>query len=1435
MADDATKPGGADAAAGDGDVDGSLEGGNYEVIRQRLLAGGKTLNKLTDQLNEKRKQTFGGSEMDPVATENILTEHNCVPRDIVCVADQLLFGYNVFMGLKQETKVDAVLALHRFEPAEGGYECSAWPLDALGGFLTDERFQKEFGALYKYYRDAQLLRLQKSETKLKAVFQQGSDYTDIKVFRWRIEGDGRISYRDDRGAPEYKLPPGHDFEWTPLGRENQITGVHPHINVVDTLFVDNTDGDLTIKIENNTETGEGIYAEPLEDRNQVLDDAEFYYYRGVGLILLKFLPFRETTWRYLVYNERTQKIVRIDSIGQACLHLPENHGIVFPSGYFLQSGEHKVFDMDTAGLQFDRMIKSPNGEDVLYVFHRPADGRYELFPYNLIRKEVQKSISCQGYCLFNDGRMVVFRSTSDEPRKSQPMQVWKTPFMSADAAAAAPKDGSYLANVGNAELVRGIAEMFTVTRLINADQPTRQTYEDIVRNCTRLIDSYYWLEHEEIGVKDAVATVRRTAQLIIGEFEKVIALRNTAKSAVQKAEDDVEELTANLRSEAFNKIEPFLAALTTIRAQRGQIITLREVRYIDLARLDELEQVLVDHFDRVSRDGVTFLLRDEAFAPLKSTLDETLAKLDGVNKVADVAPLRDSVNRTAEGLDLLSEVVSNLQIEDTTQRTVILESISEVFAHVNRVRATIESRYRELQSHEGKAEFGAQFKLLGQSVSSALTMCDTPERCDEEQARIMIQLEELESRFSDFDEFLADLAAKREEIYDAFGGRKQTLLDERQRRAQNIIKAGERILEGVGRRTKTLKSADEVNGYFAADAMVLKLRQLAEQLADIGDTVKSEEILAKLKTARQDALRGLRDRLELFDEGAANIIKFGSHRFTVNSQPLELSMVSRDGGMALHMGGTDFYELIDDDDFNHTKPYWEQDLVSETPGVYRGEYLAASVLFAAEKGLHNLNVHKLREAQRNEGKLLEIVRAYAQQRYDEGYERGLHDADATLILDKVLSMRETVGLLRFAAKPRSLAVLFWAWHDGNGSGRDSHDRWHRQARNLGRLRTAFDDDDALTPLAEELARAMTAFFAEQPLPHMDGMGEIAHAELALAGVYLAEELIADQPRFAVAAGAAKLRDDMVHDLEARGLRGAFEEDLRALADNMAEQLRVAYSWISGFVASKKPDAAIDSIEAAVLLCSGSLDRETVSAVTHVEIKGLLGHHPRVKGRAMGVRIDEFLSRLRVFADEHVPGYRAYRKLRSEVVARQKQRLRLEEFLPRVMSSFVRNKLINDVYLSIVGDNLAKQIGTAGDKKRTDLMGMLLLISPPGYGKTTLMEYIASRLGLVFVKVNGPSLGHEVRSLDPAEAPNATARQEVNKINLAFEMGNNVMLYLDDIQHTHSELLQKFISLCDAQRRVEGVWKGRTRTYDMRGKKFCVVMAGNPYTESGEKF
>src|SRR5262249_14875292 len=157
--------------------------------------------------------------------------------------------------------------------------------------------------------------------------------------------------------------------------------------------------------------------------------------------------------------------------------------------YYLRTGDYKLFDHGQGGLCFERVLRSPNGEDVLYVFHRVDDGSYVLFPYNLIRKEVANPILCHGYCLFDDGKMVVFRALTDEPSRIHPMQVWQTPFTTSEFAASAPTDGSYLAKIGNADLVRGISDAYTLRRLIVTDAPTRRTYEDVISAARRMGDA----------------------------------------------------------------------------------------------------------------------------------------------------------------------------------------------------------------------------------------------------------------------------------------------------------------------------------------------------------------------------------------------------------------------------------------------------------------------------------------------------------------------------------------------------------------------------------------------------------------------------------------------------------------------------------------------------------------------------------------------------------------------------------------------------------------------------------------------------------------------------------------------------------------------------------------------------------------------------------
>ncbi|MBX3468713.1 MAG: DNA repair ATPase [Planctomycetes bacterium] len=1408
-------------------TDDGLDTGNYDVLRARLDALGRELAGRAEALNARRKAVFGGTELQVIGNERIRTENNCVPRDIVTAGGFLVIAYNVFIGMRTETRVQDVFSIQRFGPGdEGGFQLAEVPLGTLPGFLDHAEFQREFAELYRYYKGARLAQLRSREGKVLAVFQTGATAKDLRVFRWSLDRAQRPTYIDARGERDHVYPPPHDFVWTATTREDHVKGRHPHVSILDEVFVEAVGGDLTIKVEDNTEDGLGIYREPVQDPNQSLDDGQIHYAKLGSLILLKVLPFGEQQWRYFVFNTRTKHVLRADAIGQSCVQLPEDHGVVFPGGYYLQTGAHKVYDQDPSDLEFERSVKAPNGEDVLYVFHRRGDCTYLLFPYNMIRREVQTPIHCHGWTLLDDGTLLSLRQPTPEPSRVHGLQIWRTPFTSAEFAAQAPTDGSYLAKVGNAELVRGISDALAIARLLGEQRASRALYEDLAAAATRTVDAYHWLGHEEAGdLLGAVQAVRQNAELIIDEFEKVLLLRRRADEAVAEAVARKEALEAELRPDDWAAIEPFLDALTRLRGQRGQLISLRELKFMDLARVDALEAEVAARFDDVSKAAVEFLLREGALGPIGQELEALLGRIEAAKLSTELRPLGESLETQAQGLTVLTETIGGLQVDDPTQRTRVLEVISEALGHVNRVRATFQARRKELLSAEGRDEFAAQFRLFGQAVASALAVCDTPERCDEQLSRLMLQLEELEGRFGEFDRFMADLAEKREEVYEAFDARRQALTDERQRRAQTLMQAADRMAQGVARKAATFKTQDELHGYFASDAMVAKLRQVSAQLLELGDSVKADEVASRLKTVQQEAVRGLRDKLELYDGSGAPVIRLGRHRFNVNTQPVELTLVPHDAGLGLHVTGTDYHEAIDDPAFADTKPFWSQQVVSETEEVYRGEYLAYCLLTDAEEGKAGLSLADLTAVAHEPERLLERVRAYAADRYDEGYERGLHDADAARILEKLLSMRATAGLLRFPPGPRALACMFWAHGQDDARG-----AWHRRAVSLGRLREAFGQAPALDDLGRELARALEAFAGEHGLP-------VDHA--GIAGRYLVEELTCEAPRFTTGADAAALVQAFEQRLDDLGRRGAFKADLEALAGRLGEQHALTRAWLEAFLqeADDAADRAPALPEAVALLLApaGALAREVSSARTHDEVTGLLGQHPRVSERRLPVRLDELLARVGGFRRERVPAFRAYRRRVKELLERERARLRLDELSAKPLTTFVRNRLIDEVYLPLIGDNLAKQLGALGEGKRTDLMGLLLLISPPGYGKTTLMEWVASRLGLVFVKVNGPALGHSVTSLDPAEAPSATARQEVEKIDLALEMGNNVMLYLDDVQHTSPELLQKFISLCDAQRRIEGVWKGRTRTYDLRGKKFCVVMAGNPYTETGGRF
>ncbi|MGB1120757.1 MAG: DNA repair ATPase, partial [Saprospiraceae bacterium] len=478
----------------------TLETGTYEIIRNRLLNQGTELRNRLGKLNEERKKVFGAIETQLIANDRISTANFCIARDIVAIGDTCIFGYNVHIGLRSGTKLSDVFSIYQFE--NGGFH--QYDLNVL----ENEQFAIDFENLYRYYKETHFAKFAVIGTYLYMVFQVSKNVNDIKAFKWLINGD-KLDYVDGRSEHEFRFPQQHEFSWQRVTRDMHRFGKHPHVSILDTIFVETVGGDLTIKVEDNTDDGKGIYNEAVEYQDQTLDDAEYAFADLGNLIALRIKPYQEAE-RYFIFNNKMQTVERIDTLAEAAVMLPDNHGIIFSNGYYLQSGEYKIFDVERRGKLFERRIASPNGEDVLYVFYSKTHGRYVLMSYNVISQTVATPIVCHGYTVFPNGELAYFRA-EEEQTKHHVVQIWQTPFITGDIIPSEHTD-SYLYKVGNKDIVRAMAECSEVMTLLNKDDSFSGLYLDLVKKTSDILDSYYWIDKAEAyKIHEPLGEIRASA------------------------------------------------------------------------------------------------------------------------------------------------------------------------------------------------------------------------------------------------------------------------------------------------------------------------------------------------------------------------------------------------------------------------------------------------------------------------------------------------------------------------------------------------------------------------------------------------------------------------------------------------------------------------------------------------------------------------------------------------------------------------------------------------------------------------------------------------------------------------------------------------------------------------------------------------------------
>src|SRR5690606_34577192 len=128
-------------------------------------------------------------------------------------------------------------------------------------------------------------------------------------------------------------------------------------------------------------------------------------------------------------------------------------------------------------------------------------------------------------------------------------------------------------------------------------------------------------------------------------------------------------------------------------------------------------------------------------------------------------------------------------------------------------------------------------------------------------------------------------------------------------------------------------------------------------------------------------------------------------------------------------------------------------------------------------------VDAVHAARLESGGLEPLLRRFAEPRYREGYERGVHDHDAARIAGSLIDLRAAAGLLGHDPAARACAAL--AWNALNESAEAK--RWPDRARAASALLQTTGAGRARDRLIDDLNRSLRAWRAAESLPDDDAL------------------------------------------------------------------------------------------------------------------------------------------------------------------------------------------------------------------------------------------------------------------------------------------------------------------------------------------------------------
>ena len=224
-----------------------------------------------------------------------------------------------------------------------------------------------------------------------------------------------------------------------------------------------------------------------------------------------------------------------------------------------------------------------------------------------------------------------------------------------------------------------------MVREIESPRTSSALYDKLSQDTRRLFDSYFWMKDEvNIGVASILKEVAKTGELVIDEYEKVESIRRQSEKALREAATAQKDFLLKLIPDSWDNIRQYSDALEQIQLHQGRLISLKDLRYMDISQVEGLEAQLATRHEEVSRSAAAFLAGDKALAPYLAALtaiDESLAKAANVAALNEPEKAQMNVPGTSQPAQDTSRphIPSRLrEIADNSGGRIVIGSVPRV-------------------------------------------------------------------------------------------------------------------------------------------------------------------------------------------------------------------------------------------------------------------------------------------------------------------------------------------------------------------------------------------------------------------------------------------------------------------------------------------------------------------------------------------------------------------------------------------------------------------------------------------------------------------------------------------------------------------------------------------------------------------------------------